>query len=539
MLKYLLILLSTNQLLAQHKSLKNNPMDNQTITILQSADIHAYLNSHDELFVENGKPVFRKAGGLAHMKTLVEQIKKENPEGTLFIDGGDLIQGSGASVKTKGSFFPDIVKVMNYDVLIPGNWEVIYGKEVMMKVMNAYETQVIAANMFHEDSGKPLFPTHWVTERKGVKMAFIAYNDPEIPERQNPTYSEGITFTPVKFNLQRLVRQMKEEEKVDLVFVVAHIGLAKQVSLANSPEANGVDFIFGNDTHERVRKPIEGKYSRVVEPGAFGSFLGKLEVQVRDHKMVDYSYELVEVSPEIFSADKQVQAVIDQALQPYQKEMDVVLGYTATPLYRYLVVENPMDNLITDALLWKTGVDFATSNGFRFGVPILPDETGKKAITKGDLWRMLPVDENMKTGTVTGSQIKEWLEKEIENVFSEDYEKRFGGWLVRFSGMTLKFDSSKANGNRISEITIQGRPLEPEREYRMASCNRTGEPLSTMCRMKSAKDVTIQSYSLHDAVEEYLKSHGTVSPKIDGRSVATDLGPQSYSEMKEVGYRFE
>ena len=135
--------------------------------------------------------------------------------------------------------------------------------------------------------------------------------------------------------------------------------------------------------------------------------------------------------------------------------MQQIVGHTTTPLYRYLVVENPMDNLITDALLWKTGADFATSNGFRFGVPIVPDETGKKAITKADIWRMLPVNEHMKIGNVTGLQIKNWLEKEINNVFAKEYENRFGGWLVRFSGLTLKFDSSLENGNRIQEIKIQ------------------------------------------------------------------------------------
>ncbi len=513
-------------------------MDTVTISILQTADIHAYLNPHEELFVENGKAVFRKAGGLAHLKTVVENIKKENPSGTIFLDGGDLIQGSGASVKASGRFFPEIVQAMEYDVLIPGNWEVIYGKKVMMEVMAAYNTNVIAANMFHKEDGQPLFPTHWITERHGVKMAFIAYNDPEIPERQNPMYSEGISFTPVRSNLKELVNKMRNEQKADLVFVIAHIGLAKQLALANSPESEGVDFILGNDTHERVRKPIQGKYSRVVEPGAFGSFLGKLDIRMAGNKMTDYSYDLLEVSPEKYPAHVGVQAAIDRVLQPYDAEMDTVLGYTTTPMYRYLVVENPMDNLITDALLWKTGVDFATSNGFRFGVPILPDETGRKEITKGDLWRMLPVDEYMKTGTVTGVQIKEWLEKEIENVFSPQYENRFGGWLVRFSGMTLKFDSSKPNGSRILEVKIQGKPLQLDREYRMASCNRTGEPLGTMCRMKNARDVKIESFTLHDAVEEYLKVHKTVSPELDGRSVATDLGPLSYSEIKEVGYRF-
>ncbi len=59
----------------------------------------------------------------------------------------------------------------------------------------------------------------------------------------------------------------------------------------------------------------------------------------------------------------------------------------------------------------------------------------------------------------------------------------------------------------------------------MASCNRTGEPLTTMCRMKNATDVKIQDYTLHNAVEAYLKVKGTVSPQLNGRSVATDLGP--------------
>ena len=65
----------------------------QKITVLQTADIHAYLNPHDELYVENEKITFRQAGGLAHIKTLVDQIKKENPTGTIFIDGGDFYQG--------------------------------------------------------------------------------------------------------------------------------------------------------------------------------------------------------------------------------------------------------------------------------------------------------------------------------------------------------------------------------------------------------------------------------------------------------------
>lgn len=509
-----------------------------TITILQTADIHAYMNPHEELFVENGQIVFREAGGLAHIKTIADSIRNADPEGTLFIDGGDFIQGSGESMLTDGKIFPPIISAMQYDLLIPGNWEVIYGKKTMLDIMNAYKTRVIAANMFDDTSGKGLFPPYWVTQKKGVKIGFIAYNDPEVPERQNPQYSRGIEFTAVEKNLKELVFKLKKEEKVDVLFLVTHLGIAKQVLLADNPAVEGVDFIFGNDTHERIRKPIEGKYSKVVEPGAFGSFIGKLVITVKNKKIVRYTYDLIEVSPKKYEADTKIQQLIDTALQPFEKEMQRVLGYTASPMYRYLVVENPMDNFITDALLWKTGADFATSNGFRFGVPIVPDSTGKKAITKADLWRMLPVNEHMKVGKVTGQQVKDWLEKEINNVFSPNYEERFGGWLVRFSGMTLQFNSAKPNGSRIEKITIQGAPLDLNKTYTMASCNRTGEPPETLCRLKGAADVSIQPYTLHDAVEEYLEAKGTVHPGLDGRAVATDLGTQAFSQMAESGYRF-
>jgi sulfur-oxidizing protein SoxB len=519
-------------------SCKKNDRSETLITVLQTADIHAYLNTHQELFVENDSIVFRKAGGLANIQTLAQQVRKENPEGTLLIDGGDLIQGSGESVLSEGSIFPPLIRAMQYDLLIPGNWEVVYGKKIMMETMKQYNTNVIVSNMYHEGDTASLFPPYWIVEKKGIKIGFIAYNDPEVPIRQNPMFSEGIIFTEVEKNLKALISQLKEKEKVDLLFLVAHIGISKQVLLANNPAVEGVDFILGNDTHERVRKPIEGKYTKVVEPGAFGSFVGRLDLKIKDKKIIDYTYELIEVNPEIYPADPTLQALVDSLTEPYQQSLQQVLGYTNTPLYRYLVVENPMDNFITDALRWKTNADFAVSNGFRFGVPILPDTTGKAAITKEDLWRMLPVDEHMKIGEVTGAQIKDWLEKEINNVFAKDPSKRFGGWLVRFSGMTLKFDSSKEMGERVQEVTIQGQPLNLQKTYRMASCNRTGEPLHVLCRMPNAQNVQILPYTLHEAVEAYLLQYGTIAPRIDGRAIASDLGETTFSQMPETGYRF-
>src|SRR5690606_16419756 len=99
-------------------------------------------------------------------------------------------------------------------------------------------------------------------------------------------------------------------------------------------------------------------------------------------------------------------------------------------------------------------------------------------------------------------------------------------------------DSSKEMGERIVEVTIGGKPLDVNKTYKMASCNRTGEPLHTLCRMPDAQNVTIKDYTLHDAVEAYLKAKGTVSPTLDGRSVAIDLWINASSQMPETGYSF-
>lgn len=513
-------------------------INDTSITILQTADLHAYLNKHNELFVEQGKVKFREAGGLAHIKTLVDDVRQDNPKGTILIDGGDFIQGSGESVLSQGAIFPTIVNEMNYDLMIPGNWEVIYGKKVMMDIMRKYKTSVIVSNMFHEADKSALFPPYWITEKQGLKIGFIAYNDPEIPIRQNPMFSEGILFSEVDANLKSLIRHLREEKQVDLLFMVAHIGISKQLMLANNPAVEGVDFIFGNDTHERVRQPIQGKYALVLEPGSFGSFVGKLDLKIKNRRIADFNYELIEVDPNKYKANTEMQKVIEDLTAPFRSEMEEIIGYTATPMYRYLVVENPMDNFITDALLWKSSADIAISNGFRFGVPIVPPKGGKQAITREDLWRMIPVDEKMKIGRVSGQQIWNWLEIELNNVFAKNAKERFGGWLVRFSGMKITFDSAKELGSRLLTVEINGQPIDLNKEYKMASCNRTGEPLHVLCRMPNAKYVEIKDFTLHQAIVDYLKINKVISPRVEGRAIAIDLDENYFSEVTEVGYKF-
>lgn len=523
---------------SENKNLREENKDTISITILQTADIHGQLDTHPELFWEDGEIVFKNRGGLANIKTLFEKERQQNSN-TIIVDGGDLIQGSGYAALSRGKIFPDIIKNMGYDVIIPGNWEVVYGKEVMLDVMNSYDTKVVAHNMFHEYSEKPLFPPYWIKEIEGLKIGFVGLNDPDVPVRQNPIFSKGIEFSGLDRDFQNTLDKLKEEKGVDVLFLVTHIGVFKQVDLANNPIARNVNYILGNDTHERIRKPIQGKYAKVTEPGAFGSFVGKLKLDFVDGKLVNDTYELIEVDPDKFPADEELQAMVNSAKAPYKDNLETVIGYTKTPLYRYLTVENPMDNMITDAARWKTGVDIAISNGFRFGNPIVP-ENGKPApITRANLWNLLPVNEKIKTGKASGKQIKDWLEKEMHNAFSQQPLDRFGGWLVRFSGMNVEFDSTKPEGERIDKITVNGEPIKDDKLYSISACVRPGDPIDNLCRMPNVKDVEVKDYTIHDVVEEYLKKHSPVSPKLEGRAYCESLGEYSFSTVPGTEYKFQ
>ncbi len=535
----LLVLVSCKTEKSNEMGTNDSVRDTLSITVLQTADIHGQLDTHPELFWENQNVLFKNRGGLANIKTLFKMERQKNPNRTIIVDGGDLIQGSGYTALSEGKVMPELIKNMGYDVIIPGNWEVVYGKDVMIDVMQGYDTDVIAQNMYHENSEELLFPAYSVKEIEGVRIGFMGINDPDVPVRQNPIFSKGIAFSGLTNDLKKQVDDLKVNEDLDVLFLVTHLGVFKQVELANNTLSENVDYILGNDTHERVRKPIQGKFAKVTEPGAFGSFVGKLTLHFVDGILVDDDYELIDVDPRVFPADKEVQALVDKAKAPYEEHLETVIGYTKTPIYRYLTVENPMDNMITDAARWKTGADISISNGFRFGNPIVPEDGKPASITRANLWNLLPVNEKVKTGKATGKQIKDWLEKEMHNAFSQNPTERFGGWLVRFSGMKVNFNSQNERGNRISAITANGEPMKDDKFYTISACVRPGDPIDNLCRMANVKDVEVMDYTIHEVVEEYLKKNSPISPTLEGRAYCEYLGTYSFSTVPKTNYKFQ
>jgi len=510
------------------------------ITILHTADIHAQLDTHDEFFYERGRPVFRRRGGFAILCTMIDQLRRQNPGRTLVVDGGDCFQGSAVAALSKGQAIVPLINRIGYDLVLPGNWEVVYGKDMLIKDMNAYTAKKVCANMFHvesQDAG-PLFPPFQVFDVGGTRVGFVGYNDPLTPTRQSPAYSRGIRFTRPEADLARYVRLLRRERGCHVVFVLSHLGLAQQLNLANQPAAKGVDYILGADTHERIREPLHGAFCKVTEPGAFGSFVGKLDLVVERGQLKEQTYELLDVDPERYRENADMKTMVAAAREPYREDISKVIGTTRTPLLRYYVIETPMDNLITDALMWKFKTDFVASNGFRFCPPLVPPAGGEADITYEYLWSMLPVESAIKAGVVSGQQILDWVESELENTFATDATKRFGGWFVRYKGLFVKFTIGRPIGERVQEVKVQGQPLVATQRYSVLGCEREGDPDNTVCRIADVANPRRHDITVHQVVMEYLAEHSPVAPAIEGRAVATDAPPDLLSQVPGTSYTF-
>lgn len=526
-----------------HNSLTTAPKTKRKkITILQTTDVHCQTLPHDELFWENNQMVFRKTGGYAKIKTYFNAIRKNNPN-VFSIDTGDMFQGSELSVKTTGEAFIPILNDLGYDLYLPGNWEVVYGKKSMQHLLGTLNAPKVCANMYHDlgegKRGELVFPPYYIWNVEGVKIGFLGYTDHLVPLRQSPLYSKGLLYTAPEENLKHYVEVLREQEKCAYVLLISHCGLSQQIAIGNNPDCQGVDYILGGDTHERVRKPIQCKYTKVVEPGAFGSFVGKLDLEIENGKIVSDTYELVEIKESIKDEPKMA-TLIEQVEKDYMSSMHQVIGYSTLPLYRYFVIENTIDTLITSALKEKfSEIDVVLSNGFRFCPPrATPDQTGNIPITNAYLFDMLPVDSVVRKGKVTGSQLKSWLEKELNNVFAKNAHERLGGWVVKFNGMKITFNALGNNGERVQSIEIGGEKMDENKTYSILACEREGDPEDMLCRMKKVKETQNTPFTLHTIIKEYLAKHSPITPTPMKNAIALDVPETLLTQVTGVDYQF-
>ena len=410
---------------------------------------------------------YGRAGGFAHLATLVKRIKANRP-GALLLDGGDLWQGSATSLWTRGQDMVDASKLLGIDIMT-GHWEFTLGADRVLEIVEEDldgHIEFLAHNIKDLDFGDPIFPGHTIREMNGVPVAIIGQAFPYTPIA-NPGYlTEGWTFGIQERELQDKIDAVRAEG-AQVVVLLSHNGADTDIKLAS--RVTGLDAILGGHTHDAIPRAIEVKNPQgmtlVTNAGSNGKFLGVLDFDVREGKIKDWSYQLLPVFADMLPADQEMAQLITDIRAPYETQLNEVLATTEGLLYRRGNFNGSFDQLICNALIDELDADLSLSPGFRWGTTLLPGDS----ITMEDLMSQVAITYPAVTLTeMKGDFLKVVLEDVADNLFNPDPYYQQGGDMVRVGALDYRIAPMADAGNRITGMAIAGQDIDPSRTYKVA-----------------------------------------------------------------------
>jgi len=438
----------------------------QSLTILQINDLHGYLEPHAETIREGDHVAWRTLGGLARIATAFEDVRKQR-ENVIALDNGDTFHGTYVPVQSKGEAMIPLMNALELDAMTV-HWEFAYGPQGVRHLASKLHYPILAINCYDKTSGELVFPPYRMLERSGMRIAVIGIACVIVDKTMPPSFSEGVRFSLGRDELPGWINHVRQQERADLVVVLSHLGFPQDVKLAS--EVDGIDVLVSGHTHNRMHTPVIENGAIIFQSGCHGSFIGVLDLELENGTISSHRHRLLPIDDRI-AADENMQRMVDAALDPHRPMLSEIVGSTEVGLDRYSMLDASMDNVLLDAIAAAAGVDIAFSNGWRYGAPIPPGP-----ITMNDLWNMIPTNPAVSTVELTGTEIRQMLEENLERTFAGDAYKQMGGYVKRCRGLDLYIKIENPTGHRIDRIFAEGAPLEPERMYKAAFVTAQGVP---------------------------------------------------------------
>ena len=439
----------------------------RNVTIVQLNDSHGYLDSHPEMFRTGRGEVLREAGGFARIGGAIEELREQRPGGVLVLDCGDTIHGTYPTVHSRGAIMVPILNEIGFDAMT-AHWEFAYGPQRFDEIVGALDYPMLAVNCYDEADGRLRYPPYTVVERGGLRIGIVGIAATIVDKVMPPHFSEGVRFTLGKDELPGHIERLKDVEGVDLVVVISHLGFPQELRLAS--EVDGIDVLLSGHTHNRIPRPVRVNDTVIIQSGCHGSFLGVLELAVEEGTVVDLDHRLLVVDESV-PHSPEVGELVEKALAPHRDFLSEVVGSTMTPLHRYNSLESTMDNFLLDSVRRATGAAMAFSNGWRYGVPV-----PRGAVTVEDLYNILPVDPPISTCRLTGRELVDMMEENLERTFAANPYEQMGGFVKRTSGLRMYFKIENPEGQRIQEVFVGDTELRAKDVYEVAYVTEQGVP---------------------------------------------------------------
>jgi len=462
---------------------------------------------------------YGKMGGFAHMATLIKQMKANRP-GALLLDGGDTWQGSGTALWTNGQDMVDAALALGVDVMTP-HWEMTLGEKRVMEIVNGDfkgKVSFIAQNIKTADFGDMVFNPYVMKVQNGIQVAIIGQAFPYTPIANPRYFTPDWTFGIQEENMQKTIDEVRSKG-AKVVVLLSHNGM--DVDLKMASRIRGLDAILGGHTHDGVPIPVKvknvGGVTLVTNAGSNSKFLGVLDFDVKGGKPVDFRYKLFPIFSNMIPADPTMNKLIAKVRAPYEAKLNEKLATTEGLLYRRGNFNGSFDQLILDGLMAQKNAEIAFSPGFRWGTSLLPGQ----AITRENLLDQTAITYPYTTVTnMSGETIKTILEDVADNLFNPDPYYQQGGDMVRVGGMQYTIDPAQTAGKRITDMRLNGKPIEASKTYKVAGW----APVSEEAKNAGGE-------AIWDVMERHLRDVKTVKavklnePMIKGVSNNPGMAP--------------
>jgi 5'-nucleotidase len=247
------------------------------ITILHTNDVHSHIDPFPATDSRNPN-----MGGASRRATLIENIRKENPN-VLLLDAGDVFQGTPYFNYYGGELEFKLMSMMRYDLATMGNHDFDNGIDGFYAQLPHADFDFVMANYNFKNTVLDGVVKPYKIFGLGIELAGLV---------DKKHYKETVYLDPVDI-AQDITRKLKTEEKCDLIICLSHLGYKysedKISDLKLAEQTKHIDLIIGGHTHTFLSKPtvvknLEGKEVLVNQVGCYGINLGKIDFYFDSNK---------------------------------------------------------------------------------------------------------------------------------------------------------------------------------------------------------------------------------------------------------------
>lgn len=459
----------------------------------------AYLLSYLD-FVELARAL-GPIGGLSPLAALIRQQKAQVEAAggkALVLDGGDTWTNSGLSLLTQGEAIVEWQNLVGVDHMV-SHWEWTLGRERVEALLGKFRGEHLSYNVVDELFGDPLFPAYRIHEAGGYALAVVGATYPYVKVSHPEEFTEGLSFALDVRRLQEAVDAARAEG-ADAVVLLSHNGLQLDAALAE--RVRGLDLILSGHTHDLTPLPWRVGKTWIVAGSAAGKALMRLDLKLMRGGLANLRVRLLPVLAQHLPKAEEVEAWLAARLAPHRAHLLEPLAVAETLLYKRDTLYSTFDELVGQAVkALYPEVEVVFSPAVRWGTTVLPGQ----AITWDHLYAYTGFTyPELYLFWLRGEQIRNVLEDVASNVFTPDPFYQQGGDVSRTFGLRYTLDPDAPTGQRVREVEVGGRPLDPNRRYLVAAYG------GRLQRVGEAK-AGYEPKPIYEVLATYLKSVGRVA----------------------------